>query len=314
MRTIVISFILSLSCIAQTKINLVTQTKGVLPIARGGTGISTPCCVLLTPVSDQIITSSAFHFSIFDIPFANFSLAVRNFPAEMPQGQQPLYSFGAANTVSPMWIFGDRDGSDTPTTSALYVDEFITNNIDRPNSQQGTALAVQARATGSGKFGFIAAATFNTQYNGSSILNQAIQIWAATPRNQGSGIITNTVGVHIANQFTPGATTARGIEFEILPTTNRLYQLYIPGGNNWMGPNNTWARKITLGCPNTEQVCTDDFAALDVQPNGTMKYCSDCAVTTPVSCTNVTNTAACTCAAGGTGAIAKRINSVWLCN
>jgi hypothetical protein len=165
---------------------------------------------------------------------------------------------------------------------------------------------VQARATGAGNFGFLSAGVFNTQYNGSGILNQAIQLWAASPRNQGAGSITNTVGLHVANQnITSGTaqTTARGIEFEVFSgagSNSRTFALYAPGGNNWLGPDNTYARKVTLGCPNTEQVCTDDFAALGSEPNGTLKYCSDCQTST-------------VCASGGSGAIALRINSRWSC-
>lgn len=330
---------IAISVFGQNKINLQTQVKGILPVANGGTGavspriiagtnisvtgtwpnqtisaIGTASAISATPSVNQTILSPGLQFNIFDVSFANFSALARTFPQEMPGGLQALYSFGATNTVSPMWIFGDRDGSDAPTTSALYVDEFITNNIDRPNSQQGTAIAAQARATGSGNFGFLAAATFNTQYNGSAHLHQAIQAWFATPRNQGSGNIDNTVGAHIANQGITGAITARGLEFESLATTPRYYQLYVPNGNNWLGSNNTWARRVTLGCPATEQVCTDDFTSLDAQPNGTMKYCTDCTISTPDSCTNVTTAAACTCTSGGTGAFAKRINGVWLCN
>ena len=43
------------------------------------------------------------------------------------------------------------------------------------------------------------------------------------------------------------------------------------------------------------------FAALPAASNGTLIYCADCAVTNP-------------CAAGGTGAIAKRLNGRWVCN
>lgn len=55
-------------------------------------------------------------------------------------------------------------------------------------------------------------------------------------------------------------------------------------------------------------------ASLGASPNGTEVYCSNCTVTTPGTCTNVTTAAACTCAAGGTGAFARRINGAWLCN
>lgn len=43
------------------------------------------------------------------------------------------------------------------------------------------------------------------------------------------------------------------------------------------------------------------FAGLGTPANGTFKYCSDC-------------TTAATCAGAGTGALAKRLNAVWVCN
>jgi hypothetical protein len=43
------------------------------------------------------------------------------------------------------------------------------------------------------------------------------------------------------------------------------------------------------------------FAALPAAANGTLRYCSDCTIANP-------------CVGGGTGAIAKRLNSVWVCN
>lgn len=43
------------------------------------------------------------------------------------------------------------------------------------------------------------------------------------------------------------------------------------------------------------------FAVLASQANGTVCYCSDCTIANP-------------CAGGGTGALAKRLNGVWVCN
>jgi hypothetical protein len=43
------------------------------------------------------------------------------------------------------------------------------------------------------------------------------------------------------------------------------------------------------------------FAGLGAATNGSMIYCADCTIASP-------------CAAGGTGAIAKRLNGVWVCN
>jgi len=276
--------------------------------------MTSQCCILLAPIADQTVIS-AFNTNIFDISFSSFSALARNFIAEQQSlGQFPLTWVGRANNPSTIWIFNDRDGSD-PVQSNLYLTSFVTNNVDRPNSQQGTALSVQSRGTGSGNFGFLNPVALNSQWRGSGILHQSIELWLAVPQNLGAGIIQNTVGMHVANHGIPGAATARGIEFENLATTNsRWWQLYVPTGNNWLGGDNTWAHKITLNCPPGELGCTDTFATLDVQPNGTMKYCSDCSIVTPASCFNSQTVAACTCTSGGTGAIAKRINSVWLCN
>ena len=43
------------------------------------------------------------------------------------------------------------------------------------------------------------------------------------------------------------------------------------------------------------------FSALGTPANGTFCYCSDCTIASP-------------CASGGTGALAKRLNGVWVCN
>lgn len=43
------------------------------------------------------------------------------------------------------------------------------------------------------------------------------------------------------------------------------------------------------------------FASLGTPANGTFKFCNDCTIANP-------------CAAAGTGAFAKRLNGVWVCN
>jgi len=49
------------------------------------------------------------------------------------------------------------------------------------------------------------------------------------------------------------------------------------------------------------QLLNTPFATLGTPPNGTFTYCSNCTVANP-------------CASGGTGAFAKRLNGVWVCN
>jgi len=54
---------------------------------------------------------------------------------------------------------------------------------------------------------------------------------------------------------------------------------------------------IIMRADGTPQV----FASLGAATNGCMIYCSDCTIANP-------------CAAGGAGAIAKRLNGIWVCN
>jgi uncharacterized protein (DUF2141 family) len=57
--------------------------------------------------------------------------------------------------------------------------------------------------------------------------------------------------------------------------------------------NDLYAGRITI--PATA------FASLPADVNGVIRYCSDCTIANP-------------CAGGGTGALAKRLNSAWVCN
>lgn len=49
------------------------------------------------------------------------------------------------------------------------------------------------------------------------------------------------------------------------------------------------------------RLITTLFAALGTPTNGTLRFCSDCTIANP-------------CAGSGTGALAKRLNGVWVCN
>jgi hypothetical protein len=49
------------------------------------------------------------------------------------------------------------------------------------------------------------------------------------------------------------------------------------------------------------QIGSGTFASLGTPNNGMLVYCSDCTIANP-------------CASGGTGALAKRLNGVWVCN
>lgn len=61
------------------------------------------------------------------------------------------------------------------------------------------------------------------------------------------------------------------------------------------------ATRISLQAPLALHIEGVAFAALGVPANGTIIYCNDCTITNP-------------CAGAGTGALAKRLNGVWVCN
>jgi hypothetical protein len=65
------------------------------------------------------------------------------------------------------------------------------------------------------------------------------------------------------------------------------------GTKNAAGYGQVEAKGVTLNAT--------AFASLGTPSNGTILYCSDCTVANP-------------CASGGTGALAKRLNGVWVCN
>jgi hypothetical protein len=60
-----------------------------------------------------------------------------------------------------------------------------------------------------------------------------------------------------------------------------------------------WTNQFYLG--QFMKVSPTAFSALGTPANGTFLYCNDCTVANP-------------CAGGGTGAFAKRLNGVWVCN
>jgi hypothetical protein len=79
-----------------------------------------------------------------------------------------------------------------------------------------------------------------------------------------------------------------------------------------LGVGTFGATRLYLGTNNTERVSLDAttptvffaalaFASLGTPANGAFVFCNDCTIANP-------------CASGGTGAFAKRLNAVWVCN
>jgi hypothetical protein len=118
--------------------------------------------------------------------------------------------------------------------------------------------------------------------------------------NAGSSAILDNAGVSylkVLNQTPSSLTTVIGSSL----TNNTLTNLSTQSGGTQ--PPNTFFGGIILGpgVGNPLSFNATLFAALVSAPNGTVLYCSDCTIANP-------------CAGGGTGALAKRLNGVWVCN
>lgn len=80
---------------------------------------------------------------------------------------------------------------------------------------------------------------------------------------------------------------------------NSVELLNSSGATQWTMPESS-GNLIGTG-DNRIRPGTDTFTNLGAEADGTIVYCSDCTIANP-------------CAGSGTGALAKRINSTWICN
>lgn len=82
--------------------------------------------------------------------------------------------------------------------------------------------------------------------------------------------------------------------------TNISFRLADDSANTGVGASTIG---INVSSPGNSQLGFNAvlFASLGTPANGTIGYCSDCTIASP-------------CASGGTGALAKRLNSIWVCN
>lgn len=108
-----------------------------------------------------------------------------------------------------------------------------------------------------------------------------------------TGTISNIINFRTESVLNGGAVT-------------NLIGLKIPAPTGTVTPTNIYAIQADSGAGIAQVAdgiqpgsCT--FANLGTPANGVMRYCSNCTITNP-------------CAAAGTGAIAKRLNGVWVCN
>lgn len=139
-------------------------------------------------------------------------------------------------------------------------------------------------------------------------------IFFSTPTTTGAG---NTF---IGYGATIGATTqlinATAIGYNAVVLSSNTMQLGGVGSNAEtvnIGTMTVSSETVTNITVSTFTFNGATFASLASNaPNGSFKYCADCTVTTPVTCTS-NALASCVCAGSGTGAFARRLNGTWYC-
>lgn len=147
--------------------------------------------------------------------------------------------------------------------------------------------------------------------NGSMLRNKGIVEFDAA----GSGTATNaTTPANAAVSYANGSimywrnSTGSNVGLLQLTAADQVFLRY-PATKQFNIGNDTPTTKLTftdtaisVGASLPFTLSSVTFATLPASPaNGMLIYCSDCTVASP-------------CASGGTGALAKRINSVWTCN
>lgn len=200
-----------------------------------------------------------------------------------------VYNCTALNTWRPVGMMGNQFviAQNTITASAPFINHTVTWNnaaVTFDNIVSNVTDTLSAAAS----------RLLDLQLTGASIF-----------RVQKNGVVTTAA----AGQFVfNGRSKIYSIADSVLVFTNNAggdFDRLILGPEtvNWPGikavdgvGGQTQGIKIVRG-DGTDQV----FASLGAAENGSIIYCADCTVANP-------------CAGVGTGAIAKRLNGVWVCN
>lgn len=135
--------------------------------------------------------------------------------------------------------------------------------------------------------------------------------WAANVVFGAGASATNTVAIQwspnvadgassVAYDINNGTTLTTGLVYRV--RNNGTVRLSISGGGATT-VNGTLQVNSTLSTAASALIVSGGttFSALGTPGNGSLIYCSDCTI-------------AATCAGSGTGAFAKRLNGVWVCN
>jgi hypothetical protein len=125
---------------------------------------------------------------------------------------------------------------------------------------------------------------------------QSGQLNFADPENASAGSITYDHATDTFTFFTGGVGRwTMNSSGHLLPTATGSYNV----GSSSLRVLNVYVSG-SVSTPNLSYTGTT-FAGLGTPGNGNVTYCSDCTIANP-------------CAGAGTGALAKRLNAVWVCN
>lgn len=292
-----------------TSINLMTQS-----IVRGGfytaEGITAGQSILIQGFADntRIENVTTEYIGTTVIPAIRITpqvatpstpirnLAIVNLQAEAPAGQasqivntatlgSPIFTGNFANIAASVFLLNTGNG------------ELINPEVNLFPGNGGVSsplIADNGIASGGIIGGHVFLALTQTIAFTNSASGCAVDIFSSY--NTPSIICNNVVGQFCGILTTPSSITSNACS---------------PGGQTF-GSNTGYtfnlqgAPVFSIGSTASQiskpfQLNSVAFASLGTPANGTINYCSDCTV-------------AATCAAAGTGALAKRINSVWVCN
>lgn len=215
-------------------------------------------------------------------------------------------------SVSPFTRGVDVELTNTETTGAVLSNAYVTqltagssssitlaNIYSRPNvpitqttGYTGTLAAFWAQPQIDCTGCTVATATsyvdnFNVGPNGATLTTQ--RSFSAGVAVGATSTITNREGVRIANPTGSGTVVNNTGLLILAQTKGTTTNLAIDSQG---GVNKFTGQLELVGVTQ---------ASLGADVNGTIRYCSDCTIANP-------------CAGAGTGALAKRLNGVWVCN
>ncbi len=185
-----------------------------------------------------------------------------------------LLTFSNGDSVSLLTL----SSGGTLTLNSATPTTGVTQMIVRAGAGQGsTALMQLQNGAGGANFQVISGGEMSAD-NGA-----------------GNYVLNPSTGLRLPSSFLVRfASTTNGGGGVLDASLSRSVANVIQVGDGAANANGTLAARAILGTAVT-------FANLGTPTNGTFLFCSDCTIASP-------------CASGGTGALAKRLNSTWVCN